>query len=74
LAEVPRAQRKLVALPLEEYFQAYLEREEAIARAYWSTAYSMSEIAAHLHISSRTVSQAVQRMEEKYLKTTGHWL
>ncbi|HEY1044586.1 MAG TPA: winged helix-turn-helix domain-containing protein [Telluria sp.] len=47
------------------YFVAYPERDEAIARAYWSTAYSMAEIAAHLGISSRTVSRAVQRMEEK---------
>ncbi|HEY1044587.1 MAG TPA: transposase [Telluria sp.] len=65
LAEVPRAQRKSAARPLEEYFVAYPERDEAIARAYWSTAYSMAEIAAHLRVSSRTVSRAVQRMEEK---------
>lgn len=65
LAEVPRAQRKPAAGPLEQYFDDYLDRDEAIARAYLSTAYSMAEIARYLHISARTVSRAVQRIEAR---------
>lgn len=65
LTDVPRMQRKLAALPLARYFELAADRDVAIARAYHSTAYSMTEIALYLGVSTRSVSRAIQRMEEK---------
>lgn len=65
LAEVTRVQRKSVSLPLSRYFELYADRDKAIAQAYQSTAYSMTEIARFLGVSTRTVSRAIHRMEEQ---------
>lgn len=59
----PRSQRSVCALPLAEYASKYSERNEAMARAYLSTAYSMQDIASHFGVSCKTVSRAVQRFE-----------
>jgi len=47
------------ALSLEQFRARYSDRDEAMARAYLSTAFTMSHIAAAFHVSSRTVSRAV---------------
>jgi putative transposase len=63
-AEMPgiaRAQRRLAALTLAEYRQQYPDRDEAIARAYWSTAFTMAEIGAFFAVGYSTVSRAVRR-------------
>lgn len=60
LVNVPRVQRKAAALPLDEYFARFPTRDEAIARAYETTAYSMAEIARYLGVSPRTVSRAIR--------------
>lgn len=62
LCEMPRVQRRLSALPLRDYEAAYPDRLEAMARAYWSTAYSMQDIARHFEVSLRTVSRAVNKL------------
>ena len=48
-----------VTLSLAQYQAPYSDRDEAMARAYLSTAFTMSHIAAAFHVSSRTVSRAV---------------
>lgn len=58
--EIARAQRRAVALPLAEYFRAYPSRNEAMARAYFSLAYTMPEIADFAGVSVKTVSRAIQ--------------
>ncbi|SFX45765.1 transposase [Janthinobacterium sp. TB1-E2] len=57
--DTPRQQRRAVALSLAQYKALYRNRDEAMARAYLSTAFTMSHIAAAFHVSSRTVSRAV---------------
>jgi putative transposase len=63
LCEMSRVQRRAGALPLRDYEAAYPNRCEAMARAYWSTAYSMTDIAKHFGVSLRTVSRAVSKVK-----------
>ncbi|WP_229259946.1 transposase family protein [Duganella aquatilis] len=63
LDEVPREHRRALALSLPEYQARFVDRDEAIAQAYFSTAYTMTQIAAHFRISYRTVSRIVRKME-----------
>lgn len=63
LRNVCKTQRRTAALTLCEYQQQYPDRDDAIARAYFSTVYTMSQIAAFFEVSSRTVSRAIQKAE-----------
>lgn len=63
LPEIAKTQRRALALPLKAYQTQYPSRDEAMARAYLSTAYSMSEIARHFHVSYKTVSRALASFE-----------
>jgi putative transposase len=63
LSDVVRAQRQLAALSLAQFMARYPSRNEAMARAYGSKAYSMREIAQHFAVSQRTVSRAVKQYE-----------
>lgn len=56
-------QRKAVALPLAAYCSTYANRDEAMARAYLSTAYTMSQIAAAFGVSTRTVIRLLSASE-----------
>lgn len=60
---VCKAQRRVAALTLPEYQANNADREEAMANAYFSTAYTMAEIGTHFGVSSKTVSRAVKRRE-----------
>jgi REP element-mobilizing transposase RayT len=62
---VARTQRKITAMTLPEYAAQFAERDEAMARAYWSTAFTMTEIGAHFGVSYKTVSRAVSRYESR---------
>ncbi|MGG7054722.1 addiction module toxin RelE, partial [Nitrosomonas halophila] len=64
LREVSKAHRRSVALPLAEYEQRHSDRIEAMARAYLSGAYTMSEIGVHFGVHYMTVSRAVRRFEQ----------
>lgn len=58
---VAKPQRRALALPLAEYATRYPSREEAMAQAYFSTAYTMAQIGAHFGVTYKTVSRAVRR-------------
>lgn len=64
LIETKKAERRAVALPLSGYRDRYPDRDEAMARAYASTAYTMSEIACMFGVSTKTVSRAVVSFEK----------
>lgn len=66
LIETKRSERRAVALPLSEYQVRYPDRDEAMARAYASTAFTMSEIAGVFGVSTKTVSRAVAGFEKAY--------
>lgn len=57
-----RAQRRTLAKPLIDYAQSF-SRNEAMARAYQSTAFTMEEIARHFDVSARTVQRAIARFK-----------
>jgi len=62
--EIAKAERRAVALPLEEYKIQFADRGEAMARAYLSTAFTMSQIACAFGVSIKTVSRAVAAFEK----------
>lgn len=64
LVEAVKVERGAVALSLVEYQATYANRDEAIARAYLSTAYTMPQIANAFGISTKTVSRAVAAFEK----------
>jgi putative transposase len=59
LIDCNREQRRLSGVPLAEYMQKYPNREEAMARAYHSTQFTMAEIGLHFGVSGKTVERAV---------------
>jgi putative transposase len=69
LIAVSKIQRRLAALPLCQYREQYATRDEAMARAYWSTAYTMAAIGNHFGVGYSTVSRAIQ----KYAKASASW-
>jgi len=64
LREVSKAHRRSVALPLDDYRLRHLDKDEAMARAYLSGAYTMADIGQHFGVHYMTVSRAVRRFEE----------
>jgi putative transposase len=58
--DISRSQRGTQALPLQTYQSQYADRDEAIARAYATNAYSFKEIAHHFKVSPTTASRAVK--------------
>ncbi len=64
LSEIPKTPRRPLAKSLEEYRATY-SREEAMARAYLSGAYTMKEIADFFTVHYMTVSRAVRNHEQR---------
>lgn len=60
---VTKGQRRVAAMTLPQYEQTYANRDEAMARAYSSTAFTMAEIGKHFGVSYKTVSRAARRYE-----------
>jgi hypothetical protein len=58
---VAKQQRRALALSLEEYASRAACRDEAMAMAYHSNAYTMEQIGAHFNLSYKTVSRAVKK-------------
>ena len=65
LAEAAKAERRAVAPSLASYQARYVDRSEAMARAYLSTAYTMPQIAMAFGVSTKTVSRAVAAFEHR---------
>jgi REP element-mobilizing transposase RayT len=63
LREIPKRQRRPVEKPLEYYALRFRDRDQAIAEAYRTGAYSMQAIAGHFGVSRMTVSRAVAQYE-----------
>ncbi len=59
--EIPRLQRRPIALPLAHYQQHYPERDAAIRAAYASGDYTQPQIAKHFGVHYATVSRVVKR-------------
>jgi len=63
LREYSKAQKRSMALPLASYKDRWPSRNEAMARAFNSGAYTMREIADYFGVHYMTVSRAVRRHE-----------
>lgn len=63
LREVSKAQKRIQAKTLHEYATGYKDRNESMAKAYYSGAYTMREIAEHFGVHYMTVSRAVRQYE-----------
>ena len=61
--EVPIRQRRLVAKALTHFLTNYVDRDQALAEAYRTGAYSMQAIADHFGVGRMTVSRAINRVE-----------
>ena len=64
LAEIPKAQWQAPPPPLDDFLAQAASRDEAMARAYLSGAYSQPRIAKHFGVHYSTVSRAVRRFEK----------
>ena len=51
------------ALPLQDYAEKYQDRDQAMAAAYASTAFTMREIGQYFGVSYKTVARAIKRVE-----------
>lgn len=65
LSAISREQRRLGAASLDHYAARYADRDQAMAAAYFSTAYTMAQISQYFRVSSQTVSRAVKRYESE---------
>lgn len=63
LEDLARVQRRALLLSLAEYQARFPAVDEAMARAYLSTAYTMAQIGAHFGVSPRTVSRALRKFD-----------
>lgn len=63
LRELSIAHKRSLALSLAEYVEKTESRNEAMAQAYRSGAYTMAEIADYFAVHYMTVSRAVQTSE-----------
>jgi len=61
--EVPRSQRRALAQTLEDFRKSADQRDEAMAQAYFSGAYTMKEIGEFFGVHYMTVSRAVRKFE-----------
>ena len=63
LRELSKAHRRSLALSLADYRSRHRSRDEAMAHAYRSGAYTMGEIGRYFGVHSMTVSRAVRKFE-----------
>ncbi len=65
LRDVSKAQRRTFTLTLDEYRQRYEERDEAMAKAYYSGTYTRKEIGDYFGVHAVTVGRAVRKFEKQ---------
>jgi putative transposase len=68
LTAISKKQRRLGALPLQAYADHYPDRDQAMAAAYFSTAFTMRDIGRHFGVCYRTVGRAIKRFENSDLR------
>lgn len=66
LREISKSHRRSQALTLDEYQLRYPKRDEAMALAYLSGAYSMANIGKYFGVHYMTVSRAVRKYESNH--------
>jgi len=69
LNDISKVQRSAFALSLSAYQKKYADRNEAMAHAYATNAYTIIDIARHFSVSRTTVSRAVSLWRQRRPKT-----
>jgi REP element-mobilizing transposase RayT len=69
LSEIPAAQRRPVAKPLDHYRRKYPDRNEATALAYASGGYGLKEIGEHFGLHCSRISRIVALLRKANPKT-----
>ena len=62
LTAISKKQRRMGALSLQDYANQYQNRDQAMAAAYLSTAYTMQDIGRHFGVCYKTVARAIKRV------------
>jgi len=65
LADIPKRQKRRPAKPLTYYQDQYSDRTRAMASAYLSGQYTLTQVGEQFGVSSATVSRAVKTCEER---------
>jgi len=65
LRELSKAHKRTLARSLDEYRRRHRNRDQAIAEAYRSGAYTMAEIGVFFGVHYMTVSRAVKKYERR---------
>ena len=68
LREISKAHRRSLVPALSEFKQKYVDRNEAMSRAYFTGAYTMAQIGEHFSVHYMTVSRAVRKYEDSESK------
>ena len=69
LSEIPSAQKRKLAKPIQEYIDSATARNEGIYQAYRSGAYTMMSISDELGLHYSTVSKIIKTAENSRFKT-----
>lgn len=65
LEDIPSKHKRAPPRPLGYYERKYRERDEAMAQAYLSGHYTLSQVGEHFGVSYATVSRSVAKQESK---------
>jgi hypothetical protein len=65
LSDIPKKQKRRPAKPLTYYQDHYSDRTKAMAAAYLSGQYTLTEVGRQFGVSYATVSRAVKVFEER---------
>lgn len=65
LKDIPKLQKQAPIKPLDYFQQRYLDRNEAMVKAYLSGHYTLESVGMHFGVSYATVSRAVKSFECK---------
>jgi REP element-mobilizing transposase RayT len=69
LTGIARVQRCTVVLSLQAHLEKFPDRAEAIARAYSTSAFTITQIAKHFNVSHKTATRAIKLWSGRLPKT-----
>lgn len=69
LAGIARVQRCTVVLSLQAHVKKFPDRDESIAQAYATSAYTITQIAKHFNVSHKTAARAIKLWRGRLAKS-----
>ncbi len=68
LKDIPKKHKRAPPKPLSKYAARYKDRDVAMAHAYLSGHYTLTQVGDHFGVSYATVSRAVKQLEQAHIK------